>query len=503
LNSETAGKYQQYKTLMTRIADIRYANAVLQWDQETYLPVKSAEARGQQIATLSELAHEQFSSPLLGDLLNELVTELEISAPERKNISLTLEDYNKNKKYSGAFVRNMSEQINRTFHAWMEARKDNRYAIMQPELNRLLELKKEESHILGYQKHIYDAHLNEHDKGVTVEFADKIFGELQPILANTLSVIARNSEPAKALDWSMEKDMQWQLGMDILKMMGFDFTSGRQDISEHPFTISFHPSDVRITTRINEKDFSGMLWSCIHEGGHGLYEQGLPPDQYGLPLGEAASLSIHESQSRLWENNVGRSRPFCNLLLSKLIDIFPQRFRQVSEDDFYAAANIVKPSLIRTEADEVTYHHHVIIRYELEKNLLEGTLKTADLPFYWNQAYKSQLGLDVPDDNQGCLQDVHWSHGSFGYFPTYTLGSLYAVQFFDTYTKSTPGWEDEVARGNFQPLKNWLSAHIFPYGRYYNSMELCNKCTGESLNTSRFSAYLNEKFKSNSPIEHE
>jgi carboxypeptidase Taq len=301
----------------------------------------------------------------------------------------------------------------------------------------------------------------------------------------------------------MPKDLQWQLGMDILKLMGFDFTSGRQDVSEHPFTISFHPTDVRITTRINENDFSGMLWSCIHEGGHGIYEQGLLPDEYGLPLGEAASLSIHESQSRLWENNIGRSRAFCKLLLARLKDAFPQRFREVSEEVFYKAANIVKPSLIRTEADEVTYHHHVLIRYELEKNLLEGTLKTADLPFYWNQAYKSQLGLDVPDDNQGCLQDVHWSHGSFGYFPTYTLGSLYAVQFFDTYAKSSPGWEDDIAAGNFHPLKNWLSTHIFPYGRYYNSRELCNKCTGESLNTSRFSAYLNEKFKSNSPIEHE
>jgi carboxypeptidase Taq len=503
LDSATKGKYQQYKNLMSRIADIRYANAVLQWDQETYLPVKGAEARGQQIATLSELAHEQFSSPFLGELLNELAADTNITGNERKNILLTLDDYSKNKKYPGSFVRGMSEQINRTFHAWIEARKHKSFSVMQPELDKLLELKKQESDILGYEKHVYDAHLNEHDKGVTVEFADKIFGELQPILTDTLTAIQQKTEPAEALDWSMPKDLQWQLGMDILKLMGFDFTSGRQDVSEHPFTISFHPTDVRITTRINENDFSGMLWSCIHEGGHGIYEQGLLPDEYGLPLGEAASLSIHESQSRLWENNIGRSRAFCKLLLARLKDAFPQRFREVSEEVFYKAANIVKPSLIRTEADEVTYHHHVLIRYELEKNLLEGTLKTADLPFYWNQAYKSQLGLDVPDDNQGCLQDVHWSHGSFGYFPTYTLGSLYAVQFFDTYAKSSPGWEDDIAAGNFHPLKNWLSTHIFPYGRYYNSRELCNKCTGESLNTSRFSAYLNEKFKSNSPIEHE
>ncbi len=488
---------------MTRIADIRYSNAVLQWDQETYLPVKSAEARGQQIATLSELAHEQFSSPKLGGLLNELINAEGLTERERKNISLTLEDYNKNNKYSGAFVRKMSEQINRTFHSWMDARKANSFAVMRSELYKLLELKKEESYILGFEKHIYDAHLNEYDKGVTVDFTDKIFGELKPILINTLRSIEKSRESAVVVDWSMKKDLQWELGMDILKLMGFDFTSGRQDISEHPFTISFHPSDVRITTRINESDCSGMLWSCIHEGGHGLYEQGLPPDQYGLPLGEASSLSIHESQSRLWENNVGRSRPFCDLLLTKLAQIFPERFSNLSPHDFYAAANIVQPSFIRTEADEVTYHHHVMIRYELEKELLSGTLQLEDLPFYWNQAYKVDLDVIVPDDNLGCLQDVHWSHGSFGYFPTYTLGSLYAVQFFDTYVKSRPGWEQDVAVGNFKPLKNWLSTNIYPHGRYYNSLELCNKCTGESLNTSRFSSYLNEKFKSNSPIEHE
>ena len=481
---------------MSRIADIRYANAVLQWDQETYLPVNSANARGQQIATLSELAHEQFSSPLLGDLLIDLNENQDLNEKEKRNVTLTLEDYRKNKKYSGAFVRGMSEQINRTFHSWMEARKKNSFAVMQAELGKLLDLKKEESHILGFERHIYDAHLNEHDRGVTVEFADKIFAGLKPILKETLNTIQSKRDQGIKVDWGMPKDIQWNLGMDILKLMGFDFTAGRQDISEHPFTISFHPSDVRITTRINESDFSGMLWSCIHEGGHGLYEQGLPQDQYGLPLGEAASLSIHESQSRLWENNIGRSRAFCNMLLSRLVELMPERFGKVTEDTFYAAANVVQPSFIRTEADEVTYHHHVIIRYELEKNLLEGTLKIEDLPFYWNQAYKEQLGIIVPDDNLGCLQDVHWSHGSFGYFPTYTLGSLYAVQFFDTYVKSEPEWQQDVASGNFKPLKNWLSTNIFPYGRYYNSLELCNNCTGESLNTSRFSAYLNEKFKS-------
>ncbi len=494
LKPDAATRYSRYVEFMNKIADIRNAGAVLQWDQETYLPAGAAEARGRQIATLSEIAHAHFSSDELGDLLQELNGSGDLTEKEKKNISLTLDDYNKNKKYSPAFVRNMSEQITRSFHAWMEARKKNDFVVFKPELEKLLQLKKEEAHILGFKGHIYNAHLDEHDKGLTVEVTDKLFQDLKKVLKKILpDLITYDEEPA--FDFSMKKDLQWKLGIEVLELMGFDFQFGRQDISEHPFTISFHPTDVRLTTRINESNFSGMLWSCIHEGGHGLYEQGLPQNESGLPLGEACSLSIHESQSRLWENCVGRSIHFCGFLLEKLRLYDPEKFGKTDLQTFYRAVNKVKPTLIRTESDEVTYHYHVLIRYEIEKELMEGALSVAEIPERWNQLYKDYLGLDVPDYKSGCLQDIHWSHGSFGYFPTYTLGSLYAVQFFDTYKSTNNNWRQEIETGQFNSIRNWLKVNVYDYGKFYNSLELCNISTLHPLELSRFSEYLDTKFK--------
>ena len=246
-----------------------------------------------------------------------------------------------------------------------------------------------------------------------------------------------------------------------------------------------------------------MTWSCIHETGHALYEQGLPEEHYGLPAGEACSYSMHESQSRLWENNVGRSFGFWQHYFPELLKYFPEQFKSITTEQFYNSINKVQPSLIRTEADELTYHFHVYIRYELEKRLMEGLLQPKDIPAFWKEQYKTLLDINVPDDKQGALQDVHWSHGSFGYFPTYTLGSLYAVQFFDTFRKTRPEWDSDIISGNLSPLKQWLSTNIYPFGRYYNSLELCNICTGEPLNTSHFAEYIHHKFISNSVVNHE
>src|SRR5258708_9489958 len=282
--------------------------------------------------------------------------------------------------------------------------------------------------------------------------------------------------------------------MQVIRQMGFDFEAGRQDLSEHPFTTNFNNKDVRITTRIDERDFSHMTWSCIHEAGHALYEQGLPGDEYGLPLGEYASLSIHESQSRLWENNVGRALPFWqhNFLLAKTF--FSKQFGNLTTEQFYAAINKVQPSLIRTEADELTYHFHVMIRYEIEKMLIEGSIATKDIPAYWNEHYEKYLGVKVPDDKRGCLQDVHWSHGSFGYFATYSLGSFYAAQFFNQEKKEDSSLEKEIAGGNSSGVLHWLKKNIYPYGRYYTSEELCQKATGEVLNSTHFINYATKKY---------
>ena len=487
--------YEQYKVKMNRIADVKNANALLQWDQETHLPPNGAKFRGQQITTLSEISHQLFSADDLGNLLQELLTKTDLSLQEKRNIELTFEDYTKNKKYTSEFVRAMADQTNKTFHAWISSRKQNSFALYENELDKLIQLKKQEADILGYEVHPYNALVNEYEKGCTVNLLDKTFTDLLPALKNLLNKItARPQVDDSFLQGNFPKQQQWDWGMYLVKQLNFDLESGRQDISEHPFSVSFNKYDVRITTRVDEADFSNMTWSCIHEVGHALYEQGLPEEFYGLPLGEPCSYSIHESQSRLWENSVGRSKAFWNHYFPVLANYFPQQFKEVNLEQFYKAINKVQPSLIRTEADEITYHFNVFIRYDLEKKLLEGSLTTRDIPAYWNEQYKQLLGVAVPDDKRGCLQDVHWSHGSFGYFPTYSLGSFYAAQFFATACLQNPNCETEMASGDLNGLLTWLRSNVHSKGRLYTSEELCKEITGKTLDVSFFVDYLLYKY---------
>jgi carboxypeptidase Taq len=488
--------YEVYKNKMELIADVKYASAVLQWDQETYLPPNGAKFRGKQLSTLSEISHRMFSDEELGKVLGELKSQ-ELPLIQKRNIERTHEDYIKNKKYSSAFVRQLSEQINRTFHSWIEARRKNSFAVYEKTLDELIQLKRQEAEILGYENHPYNALLDEYEKGCTVELLDGTFRNMLPTLLELLQRIAASKQVDDSfLRQQYPKQQQWEWGMGLIKDLQFDFTSGRQDISEHPFSTSFNSRDVRITTRIDENDFGNMTWSCIHETGHALYEQGLAEEQYGLPLGEACSYSIHESQSRLWENNVGRSLAFWKYQYPRLQQRFPQQLSRISSDDFYKGINKVQPSFIRTEADEITYHFHVYIRYELEKNLIDKTLQAADIPAFWNENYNKLLGVNVPDDKRGCLQDVHWSHGSFGYFPTYSLGSFYAAQFFTTASEQVKGLEDSISRGEYLPLLEWLRSKIHRHGRFFTSEELCMEVTGRTLDVTYFVNYLLHKYVS-------
>ena len=493
---DTSNLYTQYKATLQKIADVKYASAVLQWDQETYLPAKGNEIRGRQIATLNELAHEKFTGEEFGVLLNELINKDGLTPVEKRNAELSLYDYNKNKKLPSAFVRQMSEAVNKSFHAWIQARKENSFSIFQQPLQEIILLKKQEADLLGYETHPYNALMNDYDRGLTVNTVDTLFTSLKPQLLELLQKI--NTEPPVVdsfLHQHFDKKKQWKFGIEILKRMHFDFEAGRQDISEHPFTTNFNSNDVRITTRINENDFANMLWSCIHEGGHALYEQGLPESEYGLPLGEYCSLSIHESQSRLWENCIGRGEAFWQHNYPLLQKYFPAQLKNITGQQFYKAINQVKPSLIRTEADEVTYHFHVMIRYEIEKMLIEGSIAAKDIPACWNEKYKKYLGVTVPDDKQGCLQDVHWSHGSFGYFATYSIGSLYAAQIYSAISSEISFLNTDISVGNLQPVLDWLKLHIYDYGRFYNSEELCEKATGQKLNAQHFINYATAKFQ--------
>ena len=487
--------YALYVTKMQQIADIKYASAVLQWDQETYLPPKGNALRGQQIATLSELAHQQFVHNDIGAMLYELNEKTGLNDIQKRNVELSLYDYTKATKFTSSFVRTMSETVNKSFHAWIQARKENSFATFQQPLDELIKLKIQEADILGYEKHPYDALMNEYDRGLSVQITDRIFSDLKPQLTTLLDSIKNKPQVDDSfLHQHFEKDAQWKSGIEILKRMGFDFEAGRQDISEHPFTTNFNHADVRITTRIDENDLSNMTWSCIHEGGHALYEQGLPEEAYGLPLGEYCSLSIHESQSRLWENNIGRAFPFWQHNFSLLQTFFKKQLTGISVEKFYAAINKVHPSLIRTEADELTYHFHVMIRYEIEKMLISGDITAKDIPAYWNEHYEKYLGIKVPNDKSGCLQDVHWSHGSFGYFATYSLGSLYAAQLHAAIIKENDSIEKEIANGDNKFLLQWLNKNIYKYGRQFTSEELCKKATGEALNSTHFISYATEKY---------
>ena len=488
--------YQDYTQHLQKIADVRYAIAVLQWDQETYMPQKGAGFRAQQVATLSQISHELFTRESFKNLLQDLLNCGGLDETEQKNVSLSWYDYTQQHKLPGDFVRQLSEATSRSFQAWVNAKTNNNFFLFEKDLGRLLELKKQEAGFLGYEGHPYNALLNQFERGCSVSLLDKVFSSLQAPLKELLNKIMACPQVNDGfLNRHFPKDRQWQFGMDLMKQLGFDFSAGRQDIAEHPFTTNFSSQDVRLTTRIDENDFNNMTWSCIHECGHGLYEQGLPASAYGLPLGEYTSLGIHESQSRLWENNVGRSLDCWDFFYPQAQQCFPDALNDIPVEQFYKGINKVQPSLIRTEADELTYHFHVQIRYELEKKLLEGGLQVKDIPAYWNEQYNKLLGVTVPGDKQGCLQDVHWSHGSFGYFPTYSLGSFYAAQFFAAAQKNIPNLTGAIRNGNYKPLLDWLRISVHAHGRRFTSEELCERISGEPLNIDYFIAYTTAKYK--------
>lgn len=493
--------YSLYKTHLQKLADVSYASAILQWDQEVYMPNSGAEIRARQLATLSGIAHEMSVEENFGKILEKLQNDNSLSPKEKRNVQQSWKDYLDRKKYTTAFVEKMSYTISEAFNAWQEAKEKNDYKIYAPKLEKIIQLKREEAEILGYEKHPYDALLNQYEPALTTDEVTVVFNEVKEKLTPFVQEIFKKQKPNDQFMFgNFDEQKQWDLGIELLQQMGYDFEAGRQDKSSHPFSTSFNSKDVRITTRISKTDFSEMIWSTIHEGGHALYEQGLPLEEYGLPCGEAISLGIHESQSRLWENNVGRSLGYWKANWSKVTARFPNEMKNVSPEDFYQAMNLVQPSLIRTNADELTYHFHVMIRFEMEKAMMEGNVNVQELPEKWNSLYKQFLQIDVPSDKEGILQDIHWSHGSIGYFPTYSLGSFYAAQFYSKALQEIPTLEKDIEKGNMKPLLDWLRMNVHQHGKMYSAKELCERITGEKLNFSYFMEYATKKYKSIYPI---
>jgi carboxypeptidase Taq len=495
ITTSTADLYQQYQNSMRLVADISYSAAMLQWDQETYLPPGGADARNRQIATLTELAHEKFTSETLGALLQELNDRIDLTGSQKINITLSLEDYTKKKKLPGAFVRKMAEASGKAFHKWIEARKTNNFKLFAPSLEEIVTLKQEHASLLGFEADPYDALLNEYDKGSTVKQLDVLFDTLKTGLKELLQRIQQHPVPDNSfLHRHYPRETQWNFGLELLAGMGFNFKNGRQDVSAHPFTVSFGSTDVRITIRTDENDFGNMTWSCLHEGGHALYEQGLPEAEYGLPLGEAASFSVHESQSRIWENNVGRSLDYWMFRYPKLQQTFPKQLNDIPLETFYRGMNRVTPSLIRTEADELTYHFHIIIRYEIEKMLLHKEIGATDVPAVWNRKYFDYLGVTPDSDSNGCLQDVHWSHGDMGYFPSYSIGTIMAAQLYSAFSAKNVSFTGEIRNGDSGKLLVWLRNAIHTFGRRFTTGELCKNATSEHLDARFLINYLTDKY---------
>jgi carboxypeptidase Taq len=488
--------YSYYQDQLRTLADLEGAIAGLSWDKEVIMPSKGHPYRSRQIATLAGMAHELKTDPKLVATIDELYQQrADLSEAEAANVLRSWEDQRRSLKLDKDFVMRQSQAISQGYEAWLKAREQNDFSLFEPALATLVALKREEAERIGYEEHPYDALLEEYEPGMTCAQLDPIFaGVREHLTPFAAKVRAAESPDDGFLVGSFDWQKQWDFGLQLLREMGYDFEAGRQDTSPHPFTINISPGDVRVTTVVDTQDFQTMTWSCLHEGGHALYEQGLPADDYGLPRSRAASLGIHESQSRLWENHVGRSRDYWQYYYPVLQSIFPDQLQDISLDAFYRAINKVQPGLIRTQADELHYHFHVLIRYELEKGLVEGSLNTSELKEAWNEAYERYLGVEVPDDRQGVLQDIHWAHGSIGYFPTYSLGSFYAAQFYAQAQQEIPDLQENIRKGDSSALLSWLRKKVHQHGRQYLAPELCRRITGEPLSYEPFREYVERKY---------
>ena len=492
-------RYQQLLDTFGTIADLSGAVAVLGWDEQTYMPPQGARARARQKATLERLAHELLTAPTVGELIEQLeddVRALPADAPERALIRLARRAYDRAVKLPAELVQALSQASSEGFAAWLEARQQGDYEVFRPKFERLVALQVEKADALGWRDCRYDALLDLFEPDLDTATVRRLFAALRDELVPIVRAIG---ERVQAVDASILRrhypaDQQWAFTLEVLKTLGFDFERGRQDRSEHPFTTSFSVDDVRITTRIWEDYLPAALFATIHEAGHALYDLGLPREWERTPLCSPVSLGVHESQSRLWENVIGRSRAFWQYFYPRLQQAFSAQLGDVPLEVFYRAINRVEPSLIRVEADEVTYNLHIFLRFELEQALLDGDLAVRDVPEAWNAKMREYLGVEPGDVRQGPLQDVHWSGDSFGYFPTYTLGNILAVQFYARMRQDHPDLDDEIRRGRFSTVLGWLREHIHRHGARYTPQELVQRVTGRGIEIEPYLDYIRNKY---------
>jgi carboxypeptidase Taq len=491
-----------WDTFVARMAEIRdlgSVTAVLTWDQETHMPPRGMAARGEQLATLQGILHERTVDAGLGELLATIESNNSLSDIQQVALREFKFDRDRATKVPVDLVKETARAQATALTAWGEARRERNFRSFAPALKRLLDLRRRTADAYGTPEggERYDALLEGYEKGMRVRRLEPMFAKLRDWLVPAIQKISERPPPCTDfLQGKFDADKQWQFTLELLDAMGFDRNAGRQDRSVHPFTTSFDPDDVRITTRIFDDLPLSSVFSTVHEAGHALYEQGLPVKYRRTVLCAAASMGLHESQSRLWENLVGRSQPFWTAFLPRYRELFPERLGDVSLSAFVAAVNRVERSPIRVEADEVTYNLHIFIRFELELLLLRDELGVDDLVPAWNERYKRYLDLNIADDAQGVLQDIHWAWGEFGYFPTYTIGNIYSAALFDAALGAIPNLEASIEQRTLGPLRDWLRTHVHQWGRTYEAEQIVQRVTGKGLDVGPYVAYLTRKYES-------
>ncbi len=496
--------YQQLFSLSKEISILESVSNLLEWDQETCMPKEGHSLRSDQLSLMASLLHKKTTSSKFRSHLENLVDLKEgkilaegLSLKEKANVRQWRRDYLIASALPNNFVKHFAKLASESMQVWTDARKNNAFKDFLPYLTQIFEMSREKAEYLGYKNHPYDALCDSFEPHMTIRELEGLFIPLRLGIREILDKILEAPQVDDSfLHGKFPEEKQIEFGRKLLLDMGYDPKRGRLDLSTHPFCTSLHPSDNRITTRIHATSVFDCISTILHEGGHALYEMGLIPEYYGSPLCEAISLGIHESQSRFWETFIGQSKPFWKGFLPKLKATFKPKLDKVTLESFYRGINKVSPSFIRVESDEVTYCLHVILRFELEKSLIEGSLSPADLPEAWNNKMKELLGIVPKDDTHGCLQDVHWSMGAIGYFPTYALGNLYAAQFFNAFAKDYPSWGEKVSKGELLFIKEWLGDKIHQHGRSLSSRELVKKVTGSPLSTAPYLDYLEAKYSS-------
>jgi carboxypeptidase Taq len=497
--TERNGALRELKDILAEITDLSRAAALLEWDQETYMPPGGIGARAEQLSTLLRIAHVRLASTEVGRLLEKLESDLKdepFDSDEASLIRVTRRDYDEAKKIPAELVSEIAHAGTVARPAWEKARKEEKFEIFAPFMEKTVELNRKVADALGYEDRPYDALINRTEPGMTTAQLETIFAELKRAIVPLVADIARHADTVddRVLYRGFDTDLQLAYALEVAKRLGYDTSKGRQDTSTHPFSITFGPGDARITTRVSKDFFNECLFGSIHETGHALYDQGFGQNLDRTPLWGAASPGVHESQSRMWENLVGRSLPFWHHFYPSLQATFPEPLKGIDADGFYRAVNRSYPSFIRVEADEVTYNMHILLRFELENELLDGTLKVADLPEAWNTRFKSYLGLNVPNDREGCLQDIHWSYVSFGIFPGYTIGNLVSAQLMEKIRKEIPDLDAHFERGEFGSLLTWLRRNVHRHGRKFTPNELLERATGKPLTAAPWIAYVQSKF---------